>query len=70
MITSAILGSLMLLSLGCAVHAWRKSNAIWLVLLAFASLGLTISFVDHTFYNGEILNFIVQWVNSFDQPQQ
>ena len=70
MVTSILLGSLLLVGLVTAIHAWRKKHAVWFVALAFVTLAMAVSFVDHTFYNGGILNFIVELVNSFDQPQQ
>ncbi len=70
MVTSVILGTLMLGGLAVAFHAWQKKHAVWFVALAFVTLAMAVSFVDHTFYNGEILNFIVGLVNSFDQPEQ
>ena len=70
MVTSILLGTLLLMGLLATLHAWRKKHTHWFAALAGVTLVMAVSFVDHTFYSGEILNFIVELVNSSDQPQQ
>ena len=54
-----------IVTLWLALHTWQKGQDMWCTTFIIMALALGTSFVDHTFYNDDLLNKLVEWLRLF-----